>query len=314
MEYDIIGDIHGNSEALKALLDRLGYNHTSGSWSSPPGRMILFVGDFIDRKEDQMEVIATVRSLIDAGRAQAIMGNHELNAIAWHRGFREKNCKNWKQHRAFLRSFRYRRPKHDELVDWFMTLPLWLDLPELRVVHACWDPGAIAFIENQLGGARLSEEQIESATAGKSNTIRQDGTRGAEDSLFSAVETLLKGVEVELPEGVSFLDKDGNRRDSVRIDWWKQQPASYADVSRTKVDDRAAMEAPLPHGVLPGYDELKPLFLGHYWMTGTPELLSPKIACVDYSAGKDGPLVAYCWRGEETLNADGFRSTLEVTA
>ena len=25
-----------------------------------------------------------------------------------------------------------------EITDWFRTLPLWLDLGGLRVVHACW--------------------------------------------------------------------------------------------------------------------------------------------------------------------------------
>ncbi|MEZ5249987.1 MAG: hypothetical protein R2713_12480 [Ilumatobacteraceae bacterium] len=24
------------------------------------------------------------------------------------------------------------------MIDWFRTLPLWLELPGLRVVHACW--------------------------------------------------------------------------------------------------------------------------------------------------------------------------------
>jgi hypothetical protein len=314
MEYDIIGDIHGNNDALNALLERLGYSHTSGSWSSPPGRMILFVGDFIDRGEGQMEVVSTARSLIDAGRAKAIMGNHELNAIAWHRRLRPDNEKNRKQHRAFLEQVEERSPRHAEIVEWFQTLPLWLDLPELRVVHACWDPDSLSFLDSQLSEARLSDEQIQRATTGASNTIRQDGTRGNEDAVFSAVETLLKGIEIDLPEGVSFLDKDRHKRSSVRVQWWKQQPATYADVSLATVDNPDAMHIPLPDGVLPGYDDHKPLFFGHYWRTGKPSLLSPKIACVDYSAGKGGPLVAYCWRGEETLSAEGFLSTQHESA
>lgn len=35
-----------------------------------------------------------------------------------------------------------------------------------------------------------------------------------------------------------------------------------------------------------------PVCLGHYWLTGTPALLSSRAVCVDYSAGKGGPLVA----------------------
>ena len=49
-----------------------------------------------------------------------------------------------------------------------------------------------------------------------------------------------------------------------------------------------------------------PVFIGHYWMSGKPELQSPKVACVDYSAAKDGPLVAYRWDGEQELDASRF--------
>ena len=43
-------------------------------------------------------------------------------------------------------------------------------------------------------------------------------------------------------------------------------------------------------------------------MTGTPTILSPKVACVDYSAGKGGALVAYRWDGESNLDSRNFVS------
>jgi hypothetical protein len=46
--------------------------------------------------------------------------------------------------------------------------------------------------------------------------------------------------------------------------------------------------------------------MGHYWMQGEPVLQSSKIACVDYSAGKGGPLVAYRWDGESELSTKNF--------
>jgi hypothetical protein len=49
-----------------------------------------------------------------------------------------------------------------------------------------------------------------------------------------------------------------------------------------------------------------PVFVGHYWMTGAPALQTAKVACVDWSAAKDGPLVAYRWAGEEELNSSNF--------
>ena len=33
---------------------------------------------------------------------------------------------------------------------------------------------------------------------------------------------------------------------------------------------------------------------------------TPTVACVDYSAAKDGPLVAYRWDGEQELDASRF--------
>jgi hypothetical protein len=34
------------------------------------------------------------------------------------------------------------------------------------------------------------------------------------------------------------------------------------------------------------------VFVGHYWLTGDIGLQSTRRACVDYSAGRGGPLVA----------------------
>lgn len=37
----------------------------------------------------------------------------------------------------------------------------------------------------------------------------------------------------------------------------------------------------------------KPVFFGHYWLTGVPVLQTARHVCVDYSAGKGGRLVAF---------------------
>ena len=83
MGYDIIGDIHGHNEKLEALLYKLGYRNTAGAWRHPE-RQAIFVGDFIDRGPSQVQTVNTVRRMVEAGVALAVMGNHELNAIAWH--------------------------------------------------------------------------------------------------------------------------------------------------------------------------------------------------------------------------------------
>jgi hypothetical protein len=34
--------------------------------------------------------------------------------------------------------------------------------------------------------------------------------------------------------------------------------------------------------------------------------MSPKVACLDWSAAKDGPMVAYRWDGESHIDPDHF--------
>ena len=54
-----------------------------------------------------------------------------------------------------------------------------------------------------------------------------------------------------------------------------------------------------------GRDE-RPLFIGHYWCEGVPALVTPNIACLDYSAVKYGKLVSYRFSGEKELDANNF--------
>jgi len=82
MNYDIIGDIHGHADALKALLQQMGYQDSRGAWRHP-GRQAIFVGDFIDRGPKQVESVEVVRRMVDANAALAVMGNELRNAMRW---------------------------------------------------------------------------------------------------------------------------------------------------------------------------------------------------------------------------------------
>ena len=304
MAYDIIGDIHGNSEKLTHLLRKLGYRHHLSAWRHPD-RSAIFLGDFIDRGPGQLETVNIVRRMVDAGTAQAVMGNHEFNAIAWHTPdleldgeyLRPHNDKNRNQHKAFLEEVEHDPELHKEHIDWFLTLPLWLDLPGLRVIHACWHPGQMAAIGPMLQpGHRLDRELVVAASR-----------RGSME--HRAVETLLKGIEIDLPPGHEFHDKGGHRRTNVRTRWWDAAADTYRKAAL--LDEVARQELPdmpIPSSALLGYDGDKPVFFGHYWWTGIPGPLMPQVACVDYSAGLGGPLVAYRWEGEAELDVRSFVS------
>jgi protein phosphatase len=86
--FDIIGDVHGCLDELRALLARLGYvrDEASGRYSHPQGRHLVFVGDLVDRGPASLPVLAIVRSMQEAGTALAVLGNHDLKFLRWLRG------------------------------------------------------------------------------------------------------------------------------------------------------------------------------------------------------------------------------------
>jgi Calcineurin-like phosphoesterase len=318
MDYDIIGDIHGHAEKLEALLSKLGYRNTCGAWRHPE-RKAIFVGDFIDRGPSQVCSVNTVRRMVEAGTALAVMGNHELNAIAWHtrdprhdgKHLRphpddcpEYGKKNKEQHEAFLAEVKDGTGLHDEIIDWFLTLPLWLDLPELRVIHACWHEPFMMWLSPRLHEGRyLTRDLMVEATDEPKDKAEKDN---ATPSVFKAVEALTKGIEIPLPAGYQFRDKYGHVRHRVRVRWWDEGATTYRSAAILSSADCAALpDLPIPtHARVETV--VKPTFFGHYWLTGVPELQSNKAVCVDYSAGNGGALVAYRFDGERDLSLDHF--------
>ncbi|MFX1761439.1 metallophosphoesterase [Paraburkholderia sp. A1RI-2L] len=305
MGYDVIGDIHGQANKLRLLLTKLGYTQLGTVWHHPH-RKAIFVGDLIDRGPHQLETLKIVREMVAHQHALAVLGNHEFNAIAWHTKdparpghylrtrVGDKGESNFKQHCAFLNEVQHDPATHEEIVQWFLTLPLWLDLPELRVIHACWHPDYMARLKPILKNGRLDRHLIVAASRKHS-------------AEYQAVETLTKGLEISLPPGIIFRDKDGTERKEVRVRWWDPEATTFraAAILPSKMS-KDLPDTPITPPISIGYTGDKPLFFGHYWMTGTPRVLAPNVACVDYSAGKGGPLVAYRWDGELTLNDQHF--------
>src|ERR1700756_2415469 len=75
---DVVGDVHGELDALTALLAHLGYDAEGGH---PDGRHLVFVGDLCDRGPDSPGVIELVQRLVQSGRALVTLGNHEINLL-----------------------------------------------------------------------------------------------------------------------------------------------------------------------------------------------------------------------------------------
>ncbi|EMI44546.1 metallophosphoesterase [Rhodopirellula sp. SWK7] len=300
-QFDIIGDIHGHGEELKALLSEMGYSR-QGQGFRHPDRKVVFVGDFVDRGPAIAEVIAIARAMEDAGDARAVMGNHEYNAIAFHtprpgkcdEWFRSHSDKNRKQHQATLDQL-----SPNELADaitWFKTLPVAIELGGMRVAHASWQKRDIDCINDAL------------VNAGRFTPDFLAMSEDAGSDLNIAIENVLKGPELRMPDGHSIVDKAGHQRDSVRIKWYedgagrtyRQHHLGSDEVPDVEIatDDLASVDI-YPRDAVP-------VFVGHYWLTGTPTPLAANVACTDYSVAKNGKLVGYRWDGESVLNADKF--------
>lgn len=305
--YDLIGDIHGHFGKLDALMGRLGYAHRGHGWKAPAGRQAVFVGDLIDRGPEQIAVYRAVRSMVDAGDAFCVMGNHELNAIAYItprldgsgrpiRGqyLHPRTPEKMVHHAEFLTQVTDGSALHREIVDWFRTLPLTLDLGSIRVVHAWWHQPYVDLVASRWAGGPMPDELLHEA---------HDKTT----AVFAAVDGLCKGLEVRLPDGHNFLDHTGTERRDARVRWWHETPRTYKDVAIVdEPHDQSLPEIPLPDDYAARPVTGAPVFVGHYWMSGQPVAMSSKVACLDWSAARNGPLVAYRWDGETEIEEDKF--------
>lgn len=88
--FDIIGDVHGCLDELVALLRELGYSVALEAGDDgapayivepPAGRMAIFVGDLVDRGPDTPGVLRLVMSMVEAGTALAVPGNHDVRLV-----------------------------------------------------------------------------------------------------------------------------------------------------------------------------------------------------------------------------------------
>jgi hypothetical protein len=308
--YDIIGDIHGCAGMLEALLKQLGYRR-DGEVFFHPRRKAVFVGDLIDRGKRNFYTLRIVKGMVNNGAALAVLGNHEYNALCYHTpndsgGFlRPHSSKNQSQHQEVLDEIQVEGEAEWRIfLDWFKALPLYLDLDGIRVVHACWDPEEITFLKQTLeDGARMTGRFFDMS-------VRRHTAE------FNAVEIILKGKELALPEGLSYRDRDGHTRKRVRVKWWMVpeefgRARTFADIAQAPREVLSKLSSfPLgDNGGMPvgGYSACSdPVFFGHYWFNGTPHVNAAPAVCLDYSAVRGGYLCSYRYSGESRLSDRNF--------
>ena len=294
---DVIGDVHGELAALTDLIAALGYD---ADGVHPDGRRLVFVGDLCDRGPDSPGVLRWVQRLVEAGRAQAIAGNHELNLLRQVK----KHGNNWffgdAHHHDFGACVAISKADQEPILAFLRTLPIALERADLRIVHAAWIPEAIAQcreIDAPLDSAYTTFEAAMTATpeyadlkarhdrehelhkaALKSDTVAPPLTAiGPYDEycqMGNPIRVITSGVE-RLNQQPFFAS--GKWRYVDRVPWWRE------------------------------YEDDVPVLFGHYWRwwdpsvhtalsKGEPQLfhddpVGPFMAddhrafCVDFSVG-----------------------------
>lgn len=277
--FDIIGDVHGELQLLNQLLTNLGYQQQQGVWQHPE-RQAIFVGDLIDKGPEAGQVLLQIKAMVEAGAAQAVVGNHELNLLRtvqdsmldWHDEAFAYDLFDY----LFSHDFDDYHELAQELVDqredlaealvWLQSQPLFIEENNLRVVHACWDDEAIQQLKN--AGINSLNEAALNACISKGNPV------------YYAIDLIVAGCQhtpLDKPDRSGFI----TRRQRVR--WWQNPVADYE-----------FSEVPLQRDLAPPTSDA-PVFFGHYGLLPKAKLepISEFQVCTDFGVAYGGTLVAY---------------------
>jgi bis(5'-nucleosyl)-tetraphosphatase (symmetrical) len=113
-----VGDVQGCAPSLKALVKKL-----------PKKSKMIFLGDLVNRGPDSLGALRELKSLQESGRAECILGNHDLHLLAIDAGLR--NTKGLDTVDAILKA-----PDRKELIHWIRNRPMALSNGQVLTVHA----------------------------------------------------------------------------------------------------------------------------------------------------------------------------------
>jgi hypothetical protein len=223
----------------------------------------------IDRGPDSVATVEIIRHLVEAGVAQMILGNHELNVLER----LEKEGNGWiEEHtlrpdgwfdrgvRVDFASRQATAQEQAEIRSFFATLPLVLESDALRVVHAAWDTAAIAAARDAPDLASflaLRSEPAETHALADAPTsealadpevpvsfhpelarrllLEQNGrpakviTSGRERCIPDGTAPRFTGGKWRMLERDAWWEHDGDERKVVFGHYWRRRPGAKGD-------------------------------------------------------------------------------------
>ena len=273
---DIIGDIHGHYQQLIRLTEKMGYSVSPKKLHHPENRKLGFVGDFINRGPQSVEVLTLVKSLCESGDAIAVLGNHEFRLI--------QNSVEGKKVPAELEPF----------IPWLRTLPLFMELDTFRIVHAVWHFSSIELLD----GKSVEEDSFIQETIVKKSPYKK------------AVSRILSGIKINIPEDLKLIDRFGIERSKARLKWWmdlSEKPYADCFLSPMKPDIFNRGPAIDELSDLEPYNEKdKPVFTGHYCLPPHLPKISGNVVCLDGCVTCDKTLWGYRHQGTENILASNL--------
>lgn len=137
-----IGDLQGCLESLLGLLEQI-----------PKNSHLVFLGDIINRGPDSLKTLLKVKNLCDEGRAECVLGNHDLHLLALVARGEAPRKKDTLKDIFDSKDF-------DTLIDWLRHRPLLIEKEDFIFVHAGVPPSWA--LEEAKARAREVEKNLSS--------------------------------------------------------------------------------------------------------------------------------------------------------
>lgn len=294
MNIDFIGDVHGYNQLLNKLFVKLDYTKSNNSYTHPLQKTI-FVGDLINRGPDVKGTLKLVYNMCNSGQARCILGNHEINLLAYQlnktKNFltKEQIARIEKQLTTTLLSFKNDSKQLQFYTDWIKTFPIYIEEKNFRVVHACWINKAIKFVNNNYKNNQVTNNLL----------LKLMDVNSME---YGVLHALFQGVDIPY-----FSANSQTKSTPVRIRWWKNMEGkTYRDMA-TKERHHISLDK-IPRDIITdAYKYSKnnpPLFIGHFCLDELPHLNSKNVCCLDFCVSKKGVLTAYRLLAETKLKRE----------
>ncbi len=335
---DIVGDVHGEIEPLRSLLNKLGYDDDG---AHPQNRRLVFLGDLVDRGPDSPGVLEKVMRLVANGTAQCLLGNHEMNLLRNDR----KHGNDWYTFPEQAEPGQARADNEEQRARFhafLLTLPVALENDELRVVHACWHRpslDAVATLPDNIDALEAFIRYDNEIIAAHESNVELRTRAKLE---FAALEAPLAAHDVEPPflPAKATIDTAWQMGNPLRVLTSGIETPTirpfYAGGKWRMVERRKWWDE---------YNDEQPVIIGHYWRrfgyadTGLagkygPDLfagiephhwMGPRanVYCVDFSVGAKSAararneddthfrLAAVRWPEREVVHDDGSSWQIE---